>query len=104
MRVRILSGHLSGEIVELPQHEAEADLATGFAERASEEVLLAPEDAYWDLPLAEASPLAEPAPASESLHAEEAQPAPPPEAMDAAPDGSPLPEVASPEPAASEPQ
>ena len=36
MRVRILSGHLAGEIVELPQHEAEADLASGFAERAPE--------------------------------------------------------------------
>lgn len=38
MRVRILSGHLSGQVVDLPQAEAEVNLATGFAERAPDEV------------------------------------------------------------------
>lgn len=38
MRVRIVSGNSSGQIVDLPQAEAEAALATGFAERAPEPV------------------------------------------------------------------
>jgi hypothetical protein len=38
MRVRILSGHLSGQVLDLPQAEAEVNLATGFAERAPDEV------------------------------------------------------------------
>lgn len=31
MRVCILSGHLAGQVIDLPQHEAEANLASGFA-------------------------------------------------------------------------
>jgi hypothetical protein len=38
MLIRILSGHLSGQVVDLPQAEAEVNLATGFAERAPDEV------------------------------------------------------------------
>lgn len=37
MRVKILSGNAVGSITELPDIEAEAALATGYAERASGE-------------------------------------------------------------------
>ena len=39
MRVRILSGNLAGQVVDLPQHEAEADIAAGFAELAPAETV-----------------------------------------------------------------
>jgi hypothetical protein len=51
MRVRILSGNLTGQIVDQPQSEAESNIATGFAVAHTEPVVIVvPVTEYEDEP------------------------------------------------------